>query len=284
MAKLLDTDFTFPQSKIRQTVSSFPEVALMALLVIAVKIYHPFDAIDRHPRSLDDPGTLAIDWDHWCEVQKDYDSRDTAGGKLGRGNEIKVTESDSFKLSGDQIDEYLDWFGKTFIDEERARKHPHGCPEQLLDMFPTGKPEGSTNTTVSPELDRQDQEEALQHKLKAVQRSLKLREVISDDDATRSDKPVNRIGSHYKRYRKVEDLPRTAKAFHEAAANQIASTLHTLLVAVMQIEHKLLGWRREQIKAAGNSDSNDMEIQQDRLEGQSEDIDSKDEGEAPEAL
>ncbi|KAL9058873.1 MAG: hypothetical protein Q9206_001727 [Seirophora lacunosa] len=261
-AKLLDIDFTFPQPKTRQKISFFPEIALMVLLVIAVKIYHPFDSIDRHPRSLNDPSVLAIDWDHWCKVHEEHESRETVGGRLGRGNESKVTEADSFELSGVQIDEYLDWFEKSFIDEERARKHPRGYPDQLLDMFPTGRPDGSTSTRVGPALQHQDDETALQRKLKAVQGSLKVREVIADgDDAAGNEDAVNRIGSFYKRYRKVDELSTTAKAFHEAAAKSVAIKLPNLLVAVLQIEHKLLGWRRKRLKADEESDSDDTASQ-----------------------
>ncbi|KAL8974578.1 MAG: hypothetical protein Q9197_001199 [Variospora fuerteventurae] len=257
-AKLMDIDFTFPQSKTRQKVSFFPEIALMALLVVVVKIYHPFDSIDRHPRTLSDPGVLAVNWDHWCKVQQEYEFRETAGGTLGHGNEVKVIEADSFKLSGHQIDEYLDWFEKSFIDEERARKHPRGYPDQLLDMFPTGRPGMSTNTSVSPAVQHQDDEEALQRKLKAVQGSLKVREVTSDsDDATKDGDTVNRIGSFYKRYRKFEELSPAAKAFHEAAAKSVAIKLPSLLVAVQQIEHKLLSWRRKRLTADEESDSNE---------------------------
>ncbi|KAI4250273.1 MAG: hypothetical protein LQ352_005392 [Teloschistes flavicans] len=194
----------------------------MALLVITVKLYHPFDSIDRHPRSLTEPGTLGIDWDRWCEIQENYDARDTAGDKLGRGNEIKVAEADVFKLSGDQIDEYLDWFEKTWVDEERARKQPRGYPDQLLDMFPTGKPDGSTRQTMNVEQERRNDEEALEAKLQAVQGTLKPRQIISDKDAKSHEEPVARIGSFYKRYRKAEDLPATAKMFHETAASLIA--------------------------------------------------------------
>lgn len=240
----------------------------MALLVIAVKIYYPFDTINRHPRSLNDPGTLAMDWHRWCQLQNDHDSRATAGDKLGRGNEIKVTESDTFDLSGDQVDEYLDWFEKTYVDEQRARNHPRGYPEQLLDMFPTGRPGGSIKIPIHPEVERQTDEEALQHKLKAVQGNLKLREVIPDQDMDdgHSDEPVDRLGSYYKRYRKVEDLNPLAKAFHEAVAGLIAIKLHTLLVAVMQIESKLLAFRRRQLKALEDSGAEEVESQDERDE------------------
>ncbi|KAL9581434.1 MAG: hypothetical protein Q9212_003898 [Teloschistes hypoglaucus] len=260
LAKLLQIDFSFPVARPYYRISSAPEVALMALLVITVKLYHPFDSIDRHPRSLTEPGTLGIDWNRWSEVQKDYDARDTAGGELGRGNEIKVTETDVFNLSGDQVDEYLDWFEKTWVDEERARKRPRGYPSQLLDMFPTGKPDGSTRPTVDAERERLNDEEGLEAKLRAVQGALKQRQIISDKDAKNYEESVARIGSFYKRYRKADDLPATAKAFHETAASLIAVKLSTLLIAIGQIERKLMKWKEQQEKEGSDSDE-DMEHQ-----------------------
>ncbi|KAL8660322.1 MAG: hypothetical protein Q9202_006664 [Teloschistes flavicans] len=233
----------------------------MALLVITVKLYHPFDSVDRHPRSLTEPGTLRIDWDRWCEIQQDYDARDTVDGKLGRGNEIKVAEADVFKLSTDQIDEYLDWFAKTWVDEERARKQPRGYPDQLLDMFPTGKPDGSTRQTVNAEKERLNDEEALEAKLQAVQGTLKPRQIISDKDAKSHDEPVARIGSFYKRYRKAEDLPATAKMFHETAASLIAVKVSTLLIAVGQIERRLIRRKEKQENEGSDSESADENIE-----------------------
>ncbi|KAL8774009.1 MAG: hypothetical protein Q9194_004160 [Teloschistes cf. exilis] len=266
LAKLLHIDFSFPRARSYYKISSTPEVALMSLLVITVKLYHPFDSIDRHPRSLTEPGTLVIDWNRWSEVQKGYDARDTAGGKLGRGNEIKVTETDIFNLSGDQIDEYLDWFEETWVDEERARKQPRGYPSQLLDMFPTGKPDGLTRPTVDIEQERLKDEEALEAKLQAIQGTLKPRQIISDKDAKYHEEPVARIGSFYQRYRKAEYLPATAKAFHETAASLIAVKLSTLLIAVGQIERKLIRWKEEHDKEGSDSESEDGDVEQESEE------------------
>lgn len=226
----------------------------MALLVIAVKLYYPFDAIDRHPKSMTDPGVLAIDWDQWCEAQKDFDSKEVPDGRLGQGNEIKVEEKNVFKMSGDQMDEYLDWFEKTWVDEDRARKHPRGYPEQLLDMFPTGGTGVSANDRVLSIQAHQDREDRLEQKLRTVQGHLKIREVIPSHDAGMNGEAVNRIGSYYKRYRKEEDLPASARSFHEAAADLIAVKLSTLLIAVMQIEHKLIRWRRKDPREKETSD------------------------------
>ncbi|KAL8673257.1 MAG: hypothetical protein Q9168_002295 [Polycauliona sp. 1 TL-2023] len=254
IAKLLDIDFTFPKTRPRQRITSLPEVALIALLVIAVKLYYPFDPIDRHPRSAVESGALAVDWDQWCKAQTEYDSRETANGQLGRGNEIKVEEKDVFNLSGAQMDEYLDWFEKTWVDEERARSHPRGYPEQLLDMFPT-KREDARPTRKTIEEENQADDEALKRKLKTVQGHLKARKIISDRDARESRVPINRIGSSYKRYRKIEDLSDTARRFHETAAGLAAMKLSSLLVAVLQIEQKLIRLRKRDLEAGAVDDN-----------------------------
>ncbi len=229
-------------------------MALIALLVITVKLYYPFDTIERHTRSAADPGALTLDWDQWCKAQKEYDSRETANGQLGRGNEIKVEEKDVFNLSDDQMDEYLDWFEKTWVDEERARNNPRGHPEQLLDMFPTGRRRTTPPAHSNPQQEYQANDEALERKLRTVQEHLKVREIVSDRDARRSRRPINRIGSYYKRYRKVDDLPNAARTFHEAATNLVAITLPSLLVAVRQVEQKLIKWRKRDLEAKAAGD------------------------------
>ena len=260
MARLLNVDFGFPTSASRQEISSFPEITLIALLVIAVKVYYPFDAIERHLRSMNDLGTLAHDWDRWCEVQKSQASIQSSDDGFARGDEIKVNEADVFKLSGSQIDSYLDWFEKTWIDEERARNHPRGYPEKLLDTFPTSRPRASDATKIDLESERQNEEEAIELKLRAVQASLQPRQIISDDNADTTSEQINRIGSHYARYKKIKDLPVTAKAFHEAAADLVAIKLHSLLVAVTQMENKFQRLRKKQVQEDETSDEAEAEI------------------------
>lgn len=262
IAKLLDIDFAFPKTRPRQKITSLPEVTLVALLVIAVKVYYPFDAIDRHPRSAIDLGVMTVDWDRWCEAQRDYDSRETANGHFERGNEIKVEEKDVFDLSGDQMDQYLDWFEKTWVDEERARNHPRGYPEQLLDMFPTGRQDPGPARPATQEENQAD-DEALERKLRTMQEHMKVRKVISDRDAKKSRLPVNRIGSYYKRYRKVEDLSDKARHFHKMAASLVAMKLTSLLVAVMQIEQKLIKLRKRDVEAQAMYEGTDESEKED---------------------
>ena len=40
---------------------------------------------------------------------------------LKRGEEIKVTDADVMKMSGKQMDDYLDWYQRTWIDDRNPK-------------------------------------------------------------------------------------------------------------------------------------------------------------------
>ena len=40
---------------------------------------------------------------------------------LNRGEEIKVTEADVMKMSGNKMDDYLDWYQRTWIDDRNPK-------------------------------------------------------------------------------------------------------------------------------------------------------------------
>ena len=245
----------------------------MALLVIVVKLHHPFDNVVRYATTLTDPGLMTIDWDAWCKHQKEFDDRLTSGGKIGRGNEMKIMEREVLSMTGDQMDEYMDWFERTWVKEENQEPKKGGLPTQLLDMFPTGRLDGSS----APVIDLQDlantDRELLDDKLKAGQGSLKFRRVVSTEKEGKSKVPVERIGSFYKRYRKEQDLPPQAKTFYDAAANLIGISFSTLFIAVLQSEQKVLKYRREQLKDE-MEDSEDESMEQPRDISEDETMDN----------
>ena len=241
----------------------------MAVLVIVVRLRHPFDNVVRYAATLADPGVMTIDWDAWCKHQKEFDDRITSEGKIGRGNEMKVVERDVLSMTGDQMDEYLDWFERTWVKDEDQESKKGGFPTGLLDMFPTGRLDGSS----APVIDLQDlantDREILDDKLKAMQGSLKFRGVVSKEKEGKSKVRVERIGSSYKRYRKAEDLPPQAKTFYETAAKLIGISFSTLFTAVQQLEHKVLKYRRKQLKEElEGSEEESMEQPQDIGEGE----------------
>lgn len=245
MSRLLSSTFTFPLPGSRQQISSLPELELMCLLVIAVKLYHPFDDLPRHVRSLADSAASRVDWETWVDARSSHQA--TGQTHLERGSEINVTEQDVMNMTGEQLDQYMDWAERFLVDEPRAEEKPRALPKQLLDMFPIGRPpDGPSPTPYDYDQEAAEEQEKADKCLKMIMSKLRLRAVEGSVGVDENPTP---IGSFYKRFRTVEDLPPHAKAFHEAVAEAVGVRLKTLLIAVGQVERKLIKWREAKVKA-----------------------------------
>lgn len=88
----------------------------MSLIVIATKLSQPFDHISRYPVGESDPSTVQIDWAKWAEIMAEPP---TDG--LNRGEEIHVTDADVLGMSEKAMDDYLDWYQGTWIDDRRPK-------------------------------------------------------------------------------------------------------------------------------------------------------------------
>lgn len=113
------TGFTFQYPAIvkdKATHLLMPEVQLMSLVVVATKLLFPFDDVDRYPESAKEPTAQRVDWKVWTEAQKQFEARATEGGRIGKGNEILVNEKDVFNMTASQLDEYMDWYEKSWLD------------------------------------------------------------------------------------------------------------------------------------------------------------------------
>ncbi|KAL6719846.1 hypothetical protein ACLMJK_001767 [Lecanora helva] len=251
IATLLDLNFSFPKPKRRQQASSLPELTLISLLVITTKLYHPFnnDRQPRHARSLTDPAALMINWSRWAEAHQAHKARMNPEDQLPRGSEINITENDVMNMKSKEIDDYMDWYERTFVDEERAETKNHGLPKQLLDMFPTGRQDASAPTPYSYQGYAEKEQASTREKLASVMGSLQMRPIASDHGAEDGQKEA-KIGSFYRRYRTVEDLDQDnyARGFHETVAEVVGVKLETLLICVGQLERKLIMWREAKIK------------------------------------
>lgn len=262
ISSLLNIEFTFPRPGSKQRTSSFPETRIIALVVIAVKIYYPFDKLNRYPRSITEAGMLNIDWNIWCDLHTQREAISSVD-KIGRGNEMLVNEVDIMKMSGAQLDEYLDWSEQTWVDEESLESRKRVLPKQLLDMFPTGRLDDSSPAKVTFAEELNLAQAATVQTREGVQGGLLMRGIISEEREGKSKKPVRRLGSFYKRYRKTEDLTPHAEKFHKTAASLVGISLSTLLIAILQIERKLQLWRRneqrKESQESGNESENEME-------------------------
>lgn len=117
LATMLGIEFTYLISeKTRQLEISHPEIQLMSLIVVATKLSHPFDDVVRHPEGEFDPTTTKIDWSKWQEMMID---KPQEGFK--RGEEIHVGDTDVASMSEKQMDDYLDWYQRTWVDDTEPK-------------------------------------------------------------------------------------------------------------------------------------------------------------------
>ncbi|PVH85974.1 hypothetical protein DL98DRAFT_650478 [Cadophora sp. DSE1049] len=235
---LLQMDFAYPTVRKagRQGVAH-PEIQVMGLIVIATKLAHPFDNVHRTPESYSDPSTVKIDWSQWVKTT----SQELPRG-LARGEAIKVTDADVCNLNAKKLDDYLDWYQNTWIDDRDPK-----ISEQMLQIFPL-------NNLPSP-TDKED----LHHeedigKLKYVQQGLILQDPNPIEEGDGSGELL-RAGELYKRYRTEEELPKEAKAFFELAASLVGISLEKLLGNVFRIEVRLEKWRLADLKRQSLADS-----------------------------
>ncbi|MCJ1351743.1 MAG: hypothetical protein MMC33_001727 [Icmadophila ericetorum] len=240
ISKVLDGNFEFPKARFRQHLSSLPEVKLICILIVGVKLYQPFDGLPRYLRTADEIGILEIDWDKWSKLQQEQNSSNEEDD-LQHKDPMQVSERDVFGMSNSQIDAYLDWYAETWIDEEPMHHGSKHIPEQLLNMFPIERLDGSTPVKPVFQPGKKVSYEPMLGNLKRAQESLKLRAVVSEGAEGKRTKPVRRIGDSYKHYRQVEDLSQHphAKGFHDAVAKVTGIELSVLLRAVFRIERKL---------------------------------------------
>ena len=216
------------------------------------------------------------------QAQEAHSTWATDENHLQRGTEINITEVDTMEMSGEQLDEYMDYYERTFIDQDRVEQK---LPKELLDMFPTGRLDGSEPASYSYQEQFAKEQEAVEETLDAVIGSMRLRNVISKE----SEESVLRIGSFYKRYRRVEDLDGPAKVFHEKVAEMVGVKLETLVLAVGQMERLLIKWREAKVKEGLEEEEKEEEEEEGEEEtaggedeadgGESENIEMMDESE-----
>ncbi|KAL2848061.1 hypothetical protein BJY01DRAFT_212164 [Aspergillus pseudoustus] len=230
---LLGFTFEYP-SKVagRRKPLDKPEIQLVTILVIATKLLFPFDDVQRHPMSAQEPTVQAIDWEKWAEVQDRFERRDSMAGRIGKGKEISVNENDVLTMNADQLDEYMDWYESSWLDSNKE-------PGPLASLFPLGQAGKESKAAASTA--ENNEEEAIDAMLKMTPQYLKARAVVGE-----ADKDMPRPGSLYARYRDESNLPDSARVFYETAAKVTGVSLQTLVRCVSQAEIQINKWLEDQ--------------------------------------
>ncbi|KAI5286605.1 Pol I core factor CF [Ascosphaera aggregata] len=243
-----------------------PEVQLMSLLIVAVKLFYSLKeeaSSNLLIRSYDEPSSLIMDWSKWMEVQKRYDEEgENNKGRLEADQALRTKELDVFGMSEEQMDDYMDWYERMFVFGNSTMTNP------LAEMFPTSRTSKTaaavnptltttTTTTSNPDpipisISIADIQEVMSH--------LTPRDLVDDDEqgspaaaaitATATATAVTKPGQRYRRYKKVTNLPgeggtkgeknSLVRYFHARAADVIGVSMQTMLMGVYTTESRIL--------------------------------------------
>ncbi|KAJ5678806.1 hypothetical protein N7462_007050 [Penicillium macrosclerotiorum] len=211
-----------------------PDVQIIALVVVATKLLFPFDDLERHPATAKEPATQSIDWPLWVRAQIHFKNHEQVGGKIGLDKVIRLVDRDVLDMTPNQLDEYMDWYQNSWLDTPRIAN-------PTADLFPVGR----AGTTSQPQPTAVPSAASAQPVTTDAEAALDIliRTVMQDLKPTTIDPSLEeenrRPGSWYRRYRWESQLPETARAFYELAAELATISLPTLIKAVNLTEWKI---------------------------------------------
>ena len=196
-------------------------------MIITAKLFYPFDEVDRKPQSRSEPSALAVDWKEWNRTFNNNAAPETAIKDDGEWL-YKVTEDDVMKMRNEQLDDYLDWFERTWIKNSTT-------DTAQSDRQDTVGTEESRNQASRRSRDHEEAGNRVKNRIQSVQASLVSREVGEG-----GDKP----GDKFMQYRTESDLPEVARPLLEHTATLAGLPVGLLVPAVYRMEVKLQAWER----------------------------------------
>lgn len=222
----------------------------MAFVTVVTKLLYAFDDVERHPRNLQEPAAQTIDWARWMKMHANEDEPEEARAKHHNVDHWKTTKDDALAMTGEQIDDYLDWYQRTWVKKDVEAEGPQ---KELLDLFPLRH---VTSGTTGKKRE-QDYENEITEKLIRSQSFLVNVQPITDEEAEVYEEGVARPGSFYKGWRTIDDLSQSGRAFVDIAADTIGVNVDTLLQGVSQIERTLLRWKDNERRKEAFPDQDD---------------------------
>lgn len=246
LSTLLGYDFVLQQADNKRLgVRHLPEAQLAGCLIFCVRLLYPFDGEKRNPRLSSEPTSAVVDWTRWLEeMQAARAHPEDSTGRITVEKLTKLEEKDAFEMAPEQLDQYLDFYADTFLDDAEVQrtKDTDDFRNAIYNVFPTeGVPTAATpNADAAPEKDDLAT-------VRAVHSSMQARLAIPDDEVGVG---VLRPGQAYQIYKREQDLPEAAKTLYEAIAKSAGLSMDMVMLAVFSTEARIEKVRRKQREAA----------------------------------
>lgn len=245
LSKLLDVAFVLHQDGNRRLgIRHLPEAQLAGCLIVCIKLLYPFDGKKRNPRTASEPAAVAVNWQDWQE-QLQRARAERADKKPGFTVEemTRLEEKDVFDMPPDRLDQYLDFYADTFLDDAEIQRtvDTDDFRRAIYGLFPI---EGSSTAPTGQATDVPSDEPTSM--VRAVHGSVQARLAIADDEVGGG---VLRPGQSYQIHKKEDDLPEHAKVFYEEVAKLAGLSMDMVLMAVLNTEARIERWRRKRKEA-----------------------------------
>jgi RNA polymerase I-specific transcription initiation factor RRN7 len=240
LGSLLEYDFALhTDGKTALGIRHVPEAQLIACLVVCVKLFYPFDGERRYPKSTSEPAATAMSWGNWCTIISNAKLKSREGDSRYTMEELtKLEEKDVLSMTGNQIDQYLDFYLGNFLDETHieANEASDNFHNALCSMFPV-------TTSVAPQKNRRIDGTGSEKQLetvRAVQGRMRTNPVVAEGE---EGSEIQRPGQSYVSYKKESNLPEHADVFFEEVARVAGLSLDMLVMAVFYTERRVEKWR-----------------------------------------
>ena len=292
----------------RRAATSYPEAQAISMTIVATKILFPFKPAseNRHDISATTSNTMfQMNWDAWQDAKTTFDTAmhqlETINGtRLKPGSEINVTEQDVLTMTGDQLDQYMDWFQQTWTEQTAStvgaegdqsgpnnnrqdsfrsqtseQENVNSVDQTILNLFPL---EDLDSTRKTDHASQQEQDSRLETQRTALldQRIMEVQSSLHPLHlpppavaATTSNPNLSRESAHMSN----ESMPRPEihQTFYAEAARIACLSEAALERAIVRTEDLVEKWRKEKIReeVMGRADELDEHEQLDVRHGHS---------------
>ena len=242
LAELLGHDFApHYEGKRRRGIRQLPEAQLVSCILVCVKLFYPFDGLKRYPEESSDATAVVMDWNVWCTAMRaSEETRQRDDSRFTTEDMTKLQEKDVFSMSLEEMDQYLDFYADTYLDEAEIQRtrNTDDFRNALYDMFPIEGERKRVSKQQSAGVVLQKTLDVVQ----AVHTGMKTIPAVPDENAR-----ILRPGQAYPIWKTEEDLPEVAKMLYEKAGKLAGLSMYMLMLAVGSTEYKMAQWKKAQV-------------------------------------
>ncbi|KAH7371389.1 hypothetical protein BKA66DRAFT_572882 [Pyrenochaeta sp. MPI-SDFR-AT-0127] len=245
LGDLLGHDFALHYNrKKRLGIRHLPEAQLIGCVVVCVKLLYPFDDERRYPKTVLEPTATTFNWRDWHDQMRAVGMKQRGSRECLTTEELTMlNEKDVLSMQPDQMDQYLDFYAETFLDDAEIQrtKDADDFRNALYNMFPIDGREQHLHSQLSDKPPYQQRLEVI----KAVHSGMKPVAVKSDEKAGQD---ALRPGQMYVSWKNEQDIPEQAQAFYKEAARLAGLSMDMLVKSVFFTEARIEQWRRKQTR------------------------------------